>query len=295
MRSFVIALALAAACSSTAAALRIVCTTTIVGDVVSQIAGEGDDVAVLLPADADPHAFEPTPRDLVAVADADVVFLNGAGLEAGIERIFEIASGRVVSLSDGLDLLHFDSAHGDEDHGDADPHVWFDPAHVASWVETIASTLIDLEPHREPEYRGRADAYLSELEALDAWIEERLDTLPPERRKLVTDHAAFAYFAARYGFEQVGTVFPGLSSLAAPSAKDLAALEQSILAVGVPALFVGTTVNRSLAEQIAADTGTKIVSLYTGSLSPLGGPADTYLRLMRYDVEAIIEGLSEAL
>lgn len=298
-RSGCLALALIVAGSWSAVSLRIVCTTTIVGDVVARIAGERNELTVLLPINADPHAFEPTPQDLVAIARADVVFLNGAGLEGNLDPILENASGLVVALSDHLDLLHLDASdHEDSEraevHDGADPHVWFDPTYVGAWVDLIADALSGQDPGGESEYRARADAYRSELAELDAWIEDQLSGLPEERRRLVTDHAVFGYFAARYGFEQVGTVFPGLSSLSEPSARDLASLEEAIAALGVPVLFVGTTVNRSLAEQIAADTGTRIVTLYTGSLSEPGGPAGGYLELMRYDVTAIVEGLSEA-
>ena len=299
MRSGCLTLALIVACSWSTVSLRIVCTTTIVGDVVARIAGEGNELTILLPVNADPHAFEPTPQDLVAITRADVVFLNGAGLEGNLDPILENASGLVVALSDDLDLLrlgasnHENSEH-EQDHDEADPHVWFDPTYVVAWVDLITDVLTDRDPSRESEYRARADAYRAELAELDAWIEEQVSSLPREKRRLVTDHAVFGYFAARYGFEQVGTVFPGLSSLSEPSARDLASLEETIVALGVPILFVGTTVNRSLAEQVAADTGTRIVILYTGSLSEPGGPAGGYLELMRYDVTAIVEGLSEA-
>jgi ABC-type Zn uptake system ZnuABC Zn-binding protein ZnuA len=298
-RSGCLTLALVVAFAWSAAALRIVCTTTIVGDVVARIAGEGNELTVLLPVGADPHAFEPTPQNLVAIARADIVFLNGAGLERNLDPILENASGLVVALSDHLDLLRLDASdHEDwgheEGHDGVDPHVWFDPTYIGAWVDLIIDTLSEQDPGGEPQYRARADAYRSELAELDAWIEDRLSGLPEERRRLVTDHAVFGYFAARYRFEQVGTVFPGLSSLSEPSARDLASLEEAIVRLGVPVLFIGTTVNRSLAEQIAADTGTRIVTLYTGSLSEPGGPAGGYLELMRYDVAAIVEGLSEA-
>jgi len=294
-----LALALIAACSWPATSLRIVCSTTIVGDVVARIAGEGTGFTVLLPVDADPHAFEPTPQDLVAIARADVVFLNGVGLEQNLDSILGAATGRVVSLSDGLDLLGFGGPNhegekpDEHDHGETDPHVWFDPTNVGAWVDRIVAVLGDLDPAGEPEYRARAAAYRSELADLDAWIEEEVARLPKESRLLVTHHAVFGYFAARYGFDQIGTVFPGLSSLAEPSARDLAALEEAIVSLNVPVVFVGTTVNRSLAERVAADTGTEIVVVYTGSLSGPDGPAASYLDLMRYDVTAIVNGLSE--
>jgi ABC-type Zn uptake system ZnuABC Zn-binding protein ZnuA len=297
-RPGLLVLALIAVCSWSVFALRIVCTTTIVGDVVARIAGEENELRVLLPVDADPHAFEPTPRDLVAISRADVVFLNGAGLERNLDPILENAVGLVVALSNELDLLYNDDADHEtdplEDHppDEPDPHVWFDPTYVSAWVDRIADLLSNLDPANEAGYRARAAVYRSEIAELDAWISEQVSGLPEQRRRLVTDHAVFGYFAARYGFDQVGTVFPGLSSLAEPSARELASLEEAIVGLGVPVLFVGTTVNRSLAEQVAADTGTRIVTLYTGSLSGPNGPARSYLELMRYDVATIVEALA---
>jgi len=298
-RTSLVLLALLAVCSSPTFCLQIVCTTTIVGDVVSQVAGETHELIVLLSSDADPHAFEPTAADLVAIARADVVFLNGATLEAELDSILENASGDVVSLSDELALRHIDpSEHGRSEspqhsHDESiDPHVWFDPTYVSVWVDRIASVLAAQDPLHEAAYRTRADNYQSSLTELDTWIRSQVADLPPEHRTLVTDHAMFGYFASRYGFDQVGTVFPGLSSLSEPSARELATLEQTILALDVPALFVGTTVNRVLAEQVATDTGTRIVTLYTGALSSQDGPAGSYLDLMRYNVIAIVEALS---
>jgi len=277
--------------SWSAVSLRIVCTTTILGDVVGRIAGEENEQTVLLPFNADPHAFEPTPADLVAIARADVVFLNGAGLEAHLEPILKTSADFIVRLSDDLDLLYLDDVHHEHDHAEPDPHVWFDPTYVMRWTDRIADTLADRDPDHASAYQARAAVYRGELADLDRWIEEQVSRLPHEDRQLVTDHAVLGYFAARYGFEQIGTVFPGLSSLSEPSARGLAALEDAIAAIDLPAIFVGTTVNPSLAEQIAADTDTQIVPLYTGSLSEPGGPADSYLKMMHYDVTAIVEGL----
>ncbi len=274
-----------------ASPLRVLCTTTIVGDVVSQIGDADIDLTVLLPVNADPHGFEPTPDEIAAISDADLVFINGAGLELGISPFLEMASGLVVSLSDFIPL-HRLEAGDEEEEAWFDPHVWFDPRNVMTWSAVIAKTLGDLDPANRPAYEERAEAYRSKLERLDSWIVEQVGKIPEENRKLVTDHAAFGYFATRYGFEQVGAVFPGFSTLSSPSARELAELEDKIRAFGIPAIFVGTTVNPSLAEQIAADTETRVVFLYTGSLSGPDGPAGSYIDLMRYDVEAIVRGLA---
>jgi len=208
--------------------IRVLATTTIIGDVVGMIGADDIELSVLLPVNADPHGFEPTPKDIAAISDAEVVFINGGGLELGLQPFLERAAG-----------------------------------------------------------------YRAELEELDSWIVEQVEKIPEEKRRLVTDHAAFGYFAERYGFEQVGTVFPGFSTLSDPSAREIAELEDKIRSLSVPAIFVGTTVNPSLTERIASDTGTKVVSLYTGSLSGPDGPAKSYIEMMRYDVTKIVEALSE--
>jgi ABC-type Zn uptake system ZnuABC Zn-binding protein ZnuA len=282
--------------------LRVVATTSIVGDVVRNVAGDRIEVVQLMPLGADPHAFEPTPQDAAAIGEAQLVFANGAGLEAFMDRLLASAGEDtlVVEVSEGVPLLEYlddhedDDDHDDDDHdheGD-DPHVWFDPGNVKVWVTNIEATLRALDPDGASTYRANADAYLSELDALDDWIRAQVATVPEERRKLITDHAVFAYFAQTYGFEQVGVVIAGSSTLSAPSARDLAALQDVIREHGVPAIFVGTTVDPRLSEQVASDTGIDVVRVYTGSLGEPGSPADTYLAFMRHNVTQIVETLS---
>jgi ABC-type Zn uptake system ZnuABC Zn-binding protein ZnuA len=281
--------------------LRAIATTSIVADVLERVAGPHASVQSLMPLGADPHAFEPTPRDVAAVADAHVVFINGAGLETFIEKLLEGAGAAVpiIPVSYGLDLLALEEHDEGDDYGNAahdhlgvDPHTWFDPHNVMVWTENMAQALSALDPDHAADYQANAEAYRAELEALDAWIEAQVATVPETRRRLVTDHETFGYFCRRYGFEQVGTLFPGASTLAEPSAQDLARLEDAIAAYEVPAVFVGRTVNPQLAERVARDTGIQVVPLYTGSLSEPGGPAPDYLALMRYDVLVIVGALS---
>ncbi|MCX6093887.1 MAG: metal ABC transporter substrate-binding protein [Candidatus Bipolaricaulota bacterium] len=289
----VVAGALFVASFAAFAEVHVLCTTTIVGDVVAHVAGSDLPVAVLLPVNADPHSFEATPSDLVEIARADVIFENGAGLEAFLVPLLETTAARVVDLSANLPLRTL--SPGDAHAGESlDPHVWFDPVNVIAWVDVVAGVLGDVDPNHAAEYRERAAAYAQSLRDLDAWILEEVSHLPPASRKLVTDHDSFGYFADRYGFELIGTVFPGLSAVSDPSAREVAALETAILEAKVPAVFVGTTVNPVLASQIAADTGALLVVLYTGSLSDADGPAATYIDLLRYDVLQIVSALGES-
>lgn len=295
--------------------VQVVATTNIVGDIVDAIGGDAIDLNVLMSLGTDPHSFEPTPQDMSAVADADIVFINGVGLEEFLQPMLDstgASEGKVIPVSHGVELLAFagkpqqegdDHTEDDQDehteddqdhehtHNGADPHVWFSPISIEAWVHTIEHTLSYADPANADTYAANAAAYTEELQELDAWIMEQVEQVPEANRKLVTDHTAFGYFAHRYGFEQVGAVIPGYSTMAEPSAKELADLEDAILAHDIPALFVGTTVNPNLSERIAQDTGTELVMLYTGSLSEAGGPADTYIRLMRYNTQAIVHAL----
>jgi manganese/iron transport system substrate-binding protein len=279
--------------------LRVVATTSIVADIVSRVGGNHIDLTQLMPLGVDAHAFEPTPRDVATIADAHVVFVNGAGLEPFLDTLVDSAEGvPVVSVSAGIDLLPFElddqDDDDDDDHGhegEGDPHVWFDPNQVLVWVHNIEEVLSDLDPQRADSYTANAEAYEAELEALDDWIRDQVAGVPEERRLLVTDHALLTYFAAQYGFEQVGAVIPAATTVAEPSAQELAALQDAIGQYSVPAIFVGHEVNSRVAEQIAADTGVELVFIYTESLSDESGPAATYLDYMRYNVNAIVEGL----
>jgi manganese/iron transport system substrate-binding protein len=151
--------------------------------------------------------------------------------------------------------------------------------------------LSDLDPQHADSYEANAEAYEAELEALDDWIRDQVAGVPEERRLLVTDHALLTYFAAQYGFEQIGAVIPATTTVAEPSAQELAALQDVIGEYSVPAIFVGHEVSSRVAEQIASDTGIELVFIYTESLSDADGPAATYLDYMRYNVNAIVNGL----
>lgn len=281
--------------------LQVAVTTSLVADVVANVGGEHIVVIQLVESGVDPHAFEPTPQDVAAFSDAHVVFVNGAGLEVFLEDLLAAAGeeSAVVSVSRGIDLLRLEEeGHEEEEeeeheheHGEADPHVWFNPRNVILWVDVIEATLSALDPEHAAAYAENAQAYREQLRELDGWIEEQVAQVPLEDRLLVTDHTVFTYFAQAYNFEQVGAVIPGYSTLAQPSARELAELTETIAQFDVPAIFVGNTVNPDLAQQVAEDTGTRLVFLYTGSLSEPGGPADSYLSFMRYNVSRIVEAL----
>ncbi len=298
--------------------LQVVATTSIVADVVQNIGGERISVTTLLPIGADVHTYEPTPQDLARVANAQLVFVNGAGLEEFLSGLIENAGSaeKVIEVSHGIELKDFgahdddhekegeehneenseeqNEEHRDDDnhsHEGGDPHTWVDPNNVKVWVENIRAALTAADPEGEAVYRANAESYLKQLEELDAWIREQVAQIAPENRKLVTDHSLFGYFTERYGFEQVGAIIPGYSTAAQPSAQEVAAIEDAIREFGVKAVFVSNTVNPTIAQRVAEDTGIRLVGLYTGSLSEPGGGAGTYLDYMRYNVSQIVNAL----
>ena len=275
--------------------LSVVATTSIVADVVGAVGGDSIDLHALVPPGVDPHAFEPTPQDLGRAAGADVVFLNGFGLDGRLAETLAAAAvyAPLVSLSQGITPLTLEEEHpGGSDPGGIDPHTWLDPNNLLVWVDNAAAALSALDPAHAVDFAERASGYAASLRALDAEIRQMLQAVPPQDRRLVTDHDEFGYFARRYGFTIVGTVIPGFSTGSEPSPQELASLEQAIRDLHVAAIFISSVVTPDLAERVAEDTGVRLVTLYAHSLSGPGGPASDYLSLMRYNVAAIVEALS---
>jgi len=273
---------------------------------VQAIGGEAVQLEVILPLNSDPHSFEPTPQDAAAMTQADLVFINGLGFEAFIEPMLESVADQttIISVSEGiqgipveqdseegLGLGQFQDDKAKRDQGQIDPHVWFDPSNVSAWTHNIVSALVQADPDNSVLYAENAQAYRQDLQALDLWIQDAVARIPIEQRRLVTDHDSLIYFTQRYGFELVATIIPGYSTLAEPSARDLATVSSTIKDLRVPAVFVGSTVNSDLAERVAEETGVQLVPIYTGSLSESGGPAANYLDFMRTNVTAIVNAL----
>ena len=303
--------------SDTTEKIKVVATTTFVRDVVSRVGGEEIELKGILPYGANPHAYQPTPQEVAAVNEADVVFANGANLEVFLDDLIQNAGGdaQVVHVSKGIDLREFtekgeshdheeseDHGHQEgEDHhhdegngheqGNVDPHVWFDPNNILIWVDNIEDTLILLDPENAETYRENAEAYREELRDLDTWIRDQVSQIPEENLELVTDHTVFGYFAEEYGFQQVGTVISAPTTEAEPSGQQIAALMETIEEYDVKAIFVGKDLDPNLSQRVADDTGVELVGLYFSSLTKTDGPASTYLDFMRYNVEAIVEVL----
>ncbi|MBE9480034.1 MAG: zinc ABC transporter substrate-binding protein [Chloroflexi bacterium] len=283
--------------------LQVVATTSIVADVVANVGGEAIELDSIIPRMTDPHGYQLTPRDLRMLYDADVVFINGLGLEESLEQSLSQLPEDIpiVSLSEGIQLREFtlertdtDADHDQEAHAatGVDPHIWFDPLNIDVWTDNAAQSLSALDPANSATFQANSDTFHDHLENLHNWILTQLEEIPQADRKLVTDHLFMGYFAQRYDFEIINALLPAFSSAASPSAKELADIQDSIRQSGVEVIFIGITSNRQIAEQIAGDTSVAVVPLYTGSLSELNGPADTYLSFMQYNVRAIATALN---
>lgn len=283
-------------------ALRVVATTSIIGDVVGQVGGEAIALTTLMGPGQDPHSYEPSTADLTQVAETDVIFVNGWDLEEGlVDDLANIAGDAPLApISANITPLAYggyEEEAGEADvHGhDVDPHVWLDPQLAMQWVQNVETVLSSLDPESAEVYAANAAAYEEELAALDARMAEALEQIAPERRKLVTNHDSLAYFARRFDFEIVGTVIPGASTLAEPSAQSLAGLVERMREEEVCTVFAESTANALLAETVAdeleACEEVQVLSLYTGALGASGSGAESYVALMEENLEVVVEGL----
>ncbi len=296
-----------AGCSSTASApddqVSVVVTTTMLGSVTADIVACADpaaSVTTLLPVGADPHDFAPSSEQVADLVTADLVVANGLGLEAGMQEALDNATtdgARILAVAELVDPLPFggpdvhagEDAHADE--GD-DPHFWFDLSRMAVAVEAIGDTLAETQGEAYADCgRQVADA----IRTADEQVRATLESVPAERRVLVTDHDALGYLADAYGYEIVGTVIPGGSTLGEPSSADLAALLQVIEAEDVPAIFTNSASSQDLAESVASESDREVavVELYVESLGEPGSGAETYLGAMQANADRISSALGE--
>ena len=281
--------------------LKVLVAETFLADIVRNVAGSAASVEALMPVGADPHAYELTPAGAVKVAKCDVLVVNGSGFEPMLDQMLENIgeNAEVIEASAGLasrtarEGEEVEQAGAEEHHHDqGDPHFWLDPTLVVTYVANIRDGLSEADPANAATYAANAAAYSRSLRELDGWITQQIGAIPAERRLLVTNHESFGYFADRYGFTVVGTVVPSVGTGASPSAQQLARLIDTIKGTGIRAIFLETGSNPDLAEQVAAETGITVVTqLYTHSLTEAGGPAPTYLDMMRANTEAIVAAL----
>lgn len=266
-------------------ALKVVTTTTVFADIVRNVAREHADVQSIIPAGVGPEDFEPGPGDAQSLADADLIVSNGAGLDGFLQKLLESGSGGQtpqVVLGSGIPTLTVD--------GRQNPHFWLDPTLVAQYyVPAIIGALSAIDPNHGADYGGNGAAYIAQLGALDAQLQAVVSTIPEANRKLVTFHDAFPYLARHFGLQLVGVILENTG--AEPTAAELARLVDTVRSAGVKAVFSEAQFNPGLARTLASEAGISdiVTNLYTDALGD--PPADTYLGLMRTDIERIAAAL----
>jgi zinc/manganese transport system substrate-binding protein len=268
-----------------------VATYSILGDWVQTIGGDQIALTVLVGPEGDAHTYEPTPRDSVALAEADILFENGLGFEVWLDRLFQASNSgaRRVIVTEAIkprELFVSDS------RSEIDPHVWHLPENAILMVEAITLALEQADPGHTSEYRLRHTDYVAQLRDLDAWISREAASIPEPRRKLVTTHDTFGYLADAYNFEVLSVLGSVSSESSDPSAGQVAEIIDRIRILQIPAIFAENILNPKLTQKIAEEAGVKIVpTLYTDALGPAESPGGSYLGMMRYNVKTIVEAL----
>jgi ABC-type Zn uptake system ZnuABC Zn-binding protein ZnuA len=281
--------------------LRVVATTTQLGDFARHVGGEHISLTVLLKPNQDAHDFAPEPSQVRALNSADVILRNGVGLDTFVNKAISGGRGKVALASEGVALRRPDAEDAEKDDEDPesvaeaagyDPHVWFSAANARRMVENVRTAFVTADPANASSYEANARAYLSSLDQLDAEIRARVGELPAGCRKLVTNHDVFGYFAEAYGFQVVGSVIPGTTTEAQASARDVAAIVSLIRQQSVPAIFAESSANASLVRQVAREAGVKVVDdLYGDSLGPKGSDGESYVGMMETNTRRIVEAL----
>ncbi len=340
--------------------LKIVASHSILGDVVQNVVGDTAQVQITMSVGTDPHSFQPVPSDLTQLADADIVFVNGAGFEEGLLESIENAGTdmTIVEVSSCVPMLTFDDElhhdhddeheehededehedHKHEDHDDehedhnesfepacnqhnqdladlsiseivldgsvgalyeadcgdfgCDPHVWMQPYYVMLWTLYIRDSLMTIDPNNQAIYEANATAYIQALQDLMTdMIDPAIARIPSENRILVTNHDSLQYFAASYGFEIAQTIILGGSTVGEPSTSDIVTVIERIREDNISTIFSETSMSDDIIRQIANETGTQIITLYSGSLGDADSPASTYIDYMIHNVTAIADAL----
>lgn len=308
MKRFLACIALAltlGAAPVSAEPLKVVASFSILGDMVERIAGDHVELTVLVGPDGDAHGFEPGPAHAAALADANLLVVNGLGFEPWMVRLAAAARSKAtyVVASFGInprDMEKDSHAHenkpDDDKDGypsvphDFDPHAWQNAENGVVYVRNIANALAKADPENAGAYEANATAYIAELKELDAWMRAEIAKVPTEKRKVITTHDAFGYFGDAYGIEFHAPL--GFAGGAQPSAQALARLIDQIRTERIKALFIETMSDPRMMETISRETGAEMGgALYSDALSPTGGEAPSYVAMFRHNVPLLVAAM----
>ena len=266
--------------------LNVVASFSILGDFVRNVGGDRVSVTTLVGPDSDAHVYSPTPADAKRIADAKLVFVNGLGFEGWLPRLVKSAGGKatIVTATSGITPLKSGSA--------ADPHAWQSVANAKAYVANIRDALAAADPANAEAFKANANRYLTDLDALDREVRAAVAQIPEDRRKVISTHGAFGYFAAAYGVAFIAPV--GVSTESEASARDVARIITQIRTSKIPAVFLENISDPRLIRRISAETGARVGgTLYSDSLTGEKGDSPTYIAMVRHNIKALTSALSQ--
>jgi zinc/manganese transport system substrate-binding protein len=265
--------------------LNVVASFSILADFARQVGGNKVNVTALVGPESDVHVYTPTPHDARDVGEARLVIINGLGLEGWLPRLLQASGSKaqVVTASQGITPLKRGT--------DADPHAWQSVTNAMAYVKTIRDALVALDAADAETFKSNAERYLAQLETLDREIHAEADKIPPERRKVISTHNAFGYFATAYGIAFIAPL--GVSTESEPSARDVADIIVQIRTAQIPAVFLENFNDDRLVSRIAAESGAKVGgTLFSDALSAENGDAPTYIDMVRHNIRALTSALA---
>ncbi|MEW6493347.1 MAG: metal ABC transporter substrate-binding protein [Cyanobacteriota bacterium] len=269
---------------------KVVSTSTMITDWTEQVGGDEIELTGILKPGADPHVYEPVPADNQALEEADLILYNGYNLEPGLIKLMKSTGDKAKKFAVGEVVKPLDFDY--QGKREPDPHVWGDAKNAIAMVNAIRDQLIELSPEDKEEFTENAARLTAQLQQVDTWIRDQIQTIPENQRKLVTTHDAFQYYSRAYGIPIAGTLI-GISTEEQPSAQTVKRLSDSVKAAGVPAIFAETTINPALIKTVATEAGVKLAQqeLYSDSIGSPGSEADTYIKMLVANTRTIVEAL----
>ena len=269
---------------------QVVATSTILADLTQRVGGDEIQLKGILKPGADPHVYEPVPADSQVLEEADLILYNGYNLEPGLIKLMNAAGlkGRKLPVGEVVKSLQLDK--GSEVV--PDPHVWGDAKNSIEMVNHIRDALIELSPEDKEKFTQNAAQLTGELKQLDTWITKEIQTIPADKRRLITTHDAFQYYGRGYGMAIAGTLI-GISTEEQPSAQTVQRLVEAVKKAGVPTIFAETTINPALITTVAQEAGVKLAprQLYSDSIGSPGSEGDSYIKMMESNTRTIVEAL----